>query len=301
MLTLTLVVRESVLGEVPVIPVTVTLNGATLVAQVTDRTAPEKLAMQPVGTVPALNVTAPLKPLIELTLTVDVPATVAIVVIAGADNEKSWMVTGTLTEPVTVPLVPVTVTLNGAIPVEQVTDSVAVAVGGTVTLVPITEAVQPAGTRLVTARPTIPENEPVAVTAIVEAPVTVASVVIEAGVEDNVNPPPTVTGTLTMRESVLGAVPVVPVTTTVNDAVGSGLQLTDRVEPVIVAVHPVGSVFVTASVTVPVNPLMFATEIVEVPAVPGVIRLIEAGLELSEKSWTVTKIPTVRVIEPLTP
>jgi hypothetical protein len=165
--------------------------------------------------------------------------------------------------------------------------------------VPITEAVQAAGTTLVTARPTIPENEPAAVTVIVEVPVTVASVVIEAGVEDNVNPPPTVTGTLTMRESVLGAVPVVPVTTTVNETVGSGLQLTDRMEPVIVAVHPVGSVLVTANVTVPVKPLMFATEIVEVPAVPAVVRLIEAGLEPSEKSWMVTRIPTVCVMEPL--
>jgi hypothetical protein len=201
------------------------------------------------------------------------------VVTAGADNEKSWMVTGTLTEPVTVPLVPVTVTPNGAIPAEQDTDSVAVAVGGTVTLVPITEAVQPAGTTLVTARPTTPENEPVAVTVIVEVPVTVASVVIEAGLADRVIPPPTVTGTLTVRNSA----PAVPVTTTVKPEAGNGLQLTESTAPENDAVHPAGTV-PAVNVTVPVNPLIPVTEMVEVPAVPAVVRAILDGLAFNEKS-----------------
>jgi hypothetical protein len=89
MVTLTLVVRDSVLGEVPVVPVTSTLNGATSVVQLTESTAPLNDALQPVGTVPAVNVTVPVKPLIGVTVTVDVPATVARVVIAGADRLKS--------------------------------------------------------------------------------------------------------------------------------------------------------------------------------------------------------------------
>jgi hypothetical protein len=90
--TLTLVVLETVLGAVPVVPVTITLNGATPVEQVTERTAPENVAVQPAGTVPAEKVTVPTKPLTGVTVTVDVPGTVASVVIAGADNEKSWTV-----------------------------------------------------------------------------------------------------------------------------------------------------------------------------------------------------------------
>jgi hypothetical protein len=85
----TLVVLESVLGEVPVVPVTVTLNGATPVEQVTDNIARENDALQPVGTVPVVNVTMPAKPWIGVIVTLEVPARVARVVIAGADNEKS--------------------------------------------------------------------------------------------------------------------------------------------------------------------------------------------------------------------
>src|SRR2546428_508186 len=95
--TLTLVL----LDRVPLVPVTGTLNGVTPVAQVTDRTAPEKDPLQPDGKVkPALiaKVTAPVNPLIEVTDTVEVPATVARVVIGGADNEKSWTVTSTLVD-----------------------------------------------------------------------------------------------------------------------------------------------------------------------------------------------------------
>jgi hypothetical protein len=87
--TLTLVVRDSVLGAVPVVPVTSTLNGATPVLQLTDRTAPPNDTVHPAGTVPEANVTVPANPLIGATVTVDVPVTVAIVVIAGADRLKS--------------------------------------------------------------------------------------------------------------------------------------------------------------------------------------------------------------------
>jgi hypothetical protein len=60
------------------------------VAHVTDKTVPVKLAVQPAGTAPAVNVTVPANPLIGVTVTVDVPATVAKAVMAGADKEKSW-------------------------------------------------------------------------------------------------------------------------------------------------------------------------------------------------------------------
>jgi hypothetical protein len=78
-----------VLDNPPLVPVTVTVNGATPVAQVTESTAPVKLAVQPAGTAPAEKVTVAVNPLIGVTVIVDVPATVARVVIAGADKEKS--------------------------------------------------------------------------------------------------------------------------------------------------------------------------------------------------------------------
>ncbi len=109
---------------------------------------------------------------------------------------------------------------------------------------------------------------------------------------------PTVTGTFTVLESVLGAVPVVPVTVTVKAL--AALQLTVKRLPERVEVQPAGGVLVTASETVPANPLIAVTEIVEEPGVLTVV-LIEAGAEDKEKSWTVTKTPTVRVIEPLAP
>jgi hypothetical protein len=52
------------LGAVPVVPVTTTLNGATPVVQLTERTALLKPAVHPAGTLPAVNVTVPAKPLI---------------------------------------------------------------------------------------------------------------------------------------------------------------------------------------------------------------------------------------------
>ena len=111
-MTLTFVVLESVFGAVPAVPVTRTLNGATPVVQLTERTAPLKEAVQPAGTAPALNVTIPEKPLIGVTVTVEVPVTVASVVMAGALSEKStiWNRIGVVVWD-RVPLLPVTVTV----------------------------------------------------------------------------------------------------------------------------------------------------------------------------------------------
>ena len=88
MVTETLVV----LDKLPLVPVTGILNGATPVAQLTDRTAPENEPEQPEGnTKPVViaKVTVPVKPLIGVTAIVEVPATVARVVIAGPATEKS--------------------------------------------------------------------------------------------------------------------------------------------------------------------------------------------------------------------
>jgi hypothetical protein len=97
--------------------------------------------------------------------------------------------------------------------------------------------------------------------------------------------PGTVTDTLTVLDSVLGEVPVVPVTTTVNPVVGNGLQETERTAPENDAVQPTGTA-PAVNVTVPVNPFVPVTEMVEVPAVPAVVRAIVAGLADSEKSYT---------------
>jgi hypothetical protein len=111
-ITLTLVVRDRALGAEPVVPVTSTLNGVTPVVQLAERTAPLKDAVQPAGRVPAVKVTVPLNPLMGVTVTVEVPATVASVVMAGADREKSttWNRIE-LVEWDTEPLAPVTVTV----------------------------------------------------------------------------------------------------------------------------------------------------------------------------------------------
>lgn len=85
-------------------------------------------------------------------------------------------------------------------------------------------------------RLTGPEKVPVGVTVIVDVPAVFAAVVIDAGLAESVKAPLTVTGMLTVLE----IDPLVPVTTTVNPAEGSGLQLTDRVLPEIVAVQPAG-------------------------------------------------------------
>jgi hypothetical protein len=60
--------------------------------QLTESKAPLKDAVQPVGTVPAENVTVPANPLMEITETVEVPAVPAVVraIVDGlADSEKS--------------------------------------------------------------------------------------------------------------------------------------------------------------------------------------------------------------------
>jgi hypothetical protein len=171
MVTETLVVLDNVFGAVPVVPVTGTLNGATPVAQVTERTAPVNEAVHPEGTVPAVKVTVPENALIGVTTTVEVPAIVARVLIAGPAIEKSWTVTETLVvlDSVfgAVPVVPVTGTVNEATPVAQVTERTA----------PVNEAVQPEGTAPA-AKVTVPENPLIGVTATVEVPATVARAVM---------------------------------------------------------------------------------------------------------------------------
>ena len=169
--TPTLVVRDSVLGAVPVVPVTVTLNGATPVEHVTDNTAALKEAVQPTGAVPEANVRVPAKPLIAVAVTVELPDTVARVVIAGADRLKSWTVTLTfvVVDNVlgAVPVVPVTSTLNGATPVAQLTDRRAL----------LNDAVQPVGT-VPAVNVTVPVNPLIGETMTVEVPATVARVVM---------------------------------------------------------------------------------------------------------------------------
>ena len=274
-----------VLDSPPLVPVTDTLNGATPVAHVTESTAPVKLAVQPTGTVTAEKVTVPENPLIGVTVTVEVPATVASVVIAGAESAKSWTVTGTFTvlTRAGVTLVPVTVTLKGATPVVQVTDRTA----------PVMLSVQPAGTTPAE-KVTVPVNPPDGTTLIVEVPATVARLVIEVGVAVRVKSGPPETWMFT----VLDKDPLVPVTVTVK--VATGEQFTDTTLPDRVTVHPVGAVEVKANATVPEKPLMLFTVIVDVLVTPATI-LNEAGLAVKEKSWTVTGTVVVLDTPPLVP
>ena len=77
------------------------------------------------------------------------------------------------------------------------------------------------------------------------------------------------------------------------------VQVTDSSPVVLIdCVQPAGAVDVSEKVTVPANPLIALTLTCEVPAVFAVV--VMAGAE-SVKSWTVTRTPTVLVIEPLTP
>ncbi len=261
-----MVVRDSVLGAVPVVPVTVTLNGATPVEHVTDNTARLKEAVQPTGAVPAANVRVPVKPLIAVAVTVELPDTVARVVIAGADRLKSWTVTLTFVVLDNVlggvPVVPVTSTLNGATPVAQLTDRRAL----------LNDAVQPVGT-VPAVNVTVPVNPLTGVTVAVEVPATVASVV--TGGADNEK------SRMVVRDSVLGAVPAVPVTITLNGATPV-VQLTEMMATEKDAVHPAGTV-PAVNVTVSANPLIGVTVTVEVPAT--VVRVVMAGAD-SEKSTT---------------
>src|SRR2546426_865276 len=290
MVTLTLVL----LDRVPLVPVTGTLNGVTPVAQVTDRTAPENEPLQPVGKVkPELivKVTAPVNPLIPVTDTVEVPATVARVVIGGADNEKSRTVTLTVVLLDKPPLVPVTGTVNGATPVAHVTDKTA----------PANEPLQPVGKRKpeLTAHVTVPENPLIPVAAQVELPAIVARVVIPG--QDGVKSW-TVAVKLVLLESVAGAVPVVPVTGTVNGAGAVG-HTTETVAPELVTVQPGGGVKpeLRANATVPVKPLIAVT--VQVVDPVTVARVVTgAQLMLKSTTWKVTagvdvcdKVPLVPV------
>src|SRR5207249_32394 len=272
-----------VLDSPPLVPVTDTLNGATPVAHVTESTAPVKLAVQPTGTVPAEKVTVPENPLIGVTVTVEVPATVASVVIAGAESAKSWTVTGTFTvlTRAGVTLVPVTVTLKGATPVAQVTDRTA----------PVMLSVQPAGTTPAE-KVTVPVNPPDGTTLIVEVPATVARVVIELGVAVRVKSGHPETWMFTAVDKD----PLVPVTVTENGETPVA-QVTDRTAPVKLAVQAAGTVPAT-KVTVPVNPLIGVTVTVEAPAT--VARVVIAGAD-KEKSWTVTRTVVVLDNAPLVP
>ena len=178
-MTETFALLDNVLGAVPVVPVTGTVNGVTPVEHVTARTAPEKEPLQPDGkTKPELtaNVTAPVNPLIGVTATVEDPAIVARVVTAGPDSEKSWTVTERLVVldrvAGAVPVVPVTGTVNGATPVVHVTERIA----------PENEPLQPVGKVKPEpiAKVTVPVNPLIGVTAMVDVPATVARVWIAA-------------------------------------------------------------------------------------------------------------------------
>src|SRR2546425_11310343 len=70
----TIVVLESWLGAVPVVPVIVRLNGfgVGVAVQLTVRVVPETLAVQPVGAALVENVTVPVNPLIAADDSVEV-------------------------------------------------------------------------------------------------------------------------------------------------------------------------------------------------------------------------------------
>jgi hypothetical protein len=153
----------------------VTVNGATPVEHDTD-TRPAVLTdcVHPAGAVEVSEkVTVPVNPLIALTVTCDVPATVASVVIAGADNVKSWTVTRTPTVRVIALLTPCAVTVNGVTPVVQLT---------VMSPVVLMDCVQPAGAAEVSEKVTAPANPLIAVTVTCEVPAVLAVVFI-AGAE----------------------------------------------------------------------------------------------------------------------
>jgi hypothetical protein len=103
----------------------VTVNGVTPVVQLTVMSPVVLMdCVQPAGAVDVSeNVTVPVNPLIALTVTCEVPAVLAVVVTAGAERVKSWTVTKIPTVRVIAALTPWTVTVNGATPVVQVTDT----------------------------------------------------------------------------------------------------------------------------------------------------------------------------------
>ena len=85
----TSVVLDRVWGVVPATPVTRTSNGEMPEVQSTDNMLLAIVAMHPLGTVPALSAIVPAKPLMGVIVTVDVPETVARVVMAGEEMLKS--------------------------------------------------------------------------------------------------------------------------------------------------------------------------------------------------------------------
>src|SRR3989442_8967191 len=181
----------------------------------------------------------------EVTARVDVPGTVARVVIGGPAIKKSCTETETVVDLDKPPLVPVTGTVNGATPVEQVTDNTA----------PVNEPLQPVGKRKpeLTAHVTVPENPLIPVATHVELPATVARVVIPG--QDGVKSW-TVAVKLVLLENVAGEVPVVPGTGTLNGAGAVG-QTTAICETIAWTEQPAGGVKPepTASTILPVKPL----------------------------------------------
>ena len=173
-------------------------------------------------------------------------------------------------------------TVNGVTPVVQLTVMSPVA---------LMDCVQPAGAVDVSENVTVPANPLIALTVTCEVPAVLAVVVI-AGAESVKSR--TVTRTPTVRVIAL----LTPCAVTVNGATPV-VQLT-VMSPVALmdCVQPAGAVEVSEKVTVPAKPLIALTVTCDVPAVFAVV--VMAGAD-NVKSWTVTRIPTVRVIAALTP
>jgi hypothetical protein len=130
--------------------------------------------VQPAGAAEVSEkVTAPANPLIALTVTCEVPAVLAVVVIAGADRVKSWTVTKIPTVRVIAALTPWTVTVNGVTPLEQATlTSPAVLI----------DCVHPAGAVDASENVTAPANPLIELTVTCDVPAVLA-VVVTAGAE----------------------------------------------------------------------------------------------------------------------
>jgi hypothetical protein len=86
--------------------------------------------------------------------------------------------------------------------------------------------VRPAGLETDTVKVTVPVKPPLGVTVIVDIPLVVARTAAGVTAPAEIVKPAagTVTGTFTDLDSVLGAVPAVPVTITVNPVAGNGLH-----------------------------------------------------------------------------
>src|SRR2546428_91597 len=293
MMTETFALLDKVLGAVPVVPVTGTVNGVTPVEHVTKRTAPEKDPLQPDGkTKPELtaNVTLPVNPLTEVTATVEDPAIVARVVMVGPDSEKSWMVTETLVDLDrvlgAVPVVPVTGTVKGATPVAQVMERTA----------PLKEPLQPVGNvkpELI-AKVTLPEKPLIGATAIVEVPAIVARVVT-AGPDSEKS----WTGTerLVVLDRVGGAVTMGPGTGTVNGATPVE-HVTERIAPENEPLQPDGKVKTEPIVKATV-PAKLPTEVTVMVDEPELVARMVVG-ETVPRETVKLLLPTVTPTAPFT-